>query len=262
MQHRFSRMEILIGTPALEKLAASRVAVFGIGGVGSYAVEALVRAGVGALTLVDYDDVCLTNINRQIHALETTVGSSKVELMAERAKLINPRVNVEPIREFYLPDNAESLFESSFQGAKKVDYVLDAMDTVTAKLDLIQRCRSLGIPVITCMGTGNKLDPGALQVADIAQTAVCPLARVIRRELRKIGICRDVKVVFSTEPPRTPVKTGEDCSTHCVCTNREAISACARRRQIPGSISFVPSAAGLMLAGAAVNDLIAGLLPV
>lgn len=253
--HRFSRMEILIGTPALEKLNKSKVAVFGVGGVGSYTVEALARAGVGRLVLVDYDDVCLTNINRQLHALNNTIGKSKVELMAERARLINPKLEVTAIREFYLPENGERLLPPD------LNYAVDAMDTVTAKLDLIQRCHRTGIPVITCMGAGNKLDPTAFQVADIGETSVCPLAKVMRRELRKAGIPKGVKVVYSTEPPRTPVRLEADCSTHCVCTNKEAIANCARRRQIPGSISFVPSVAGLILAGVVVNDLIADCLP-
>lgn len=255
MQHRFSRMETLIGTMALDKLAQSKVAVFGVGGVGSYTVEALARAGVGHLVLVDYDDVCLTNINRQLHALESTVGQAKVELMAERVKLVNPAIKVTSLREFYLPENGESLVHSD------LSYAVDAMDTVTAKLDLIKRCHGAKIPVVTCMGAGNKLDPTSFQVADISVTSVCPLAKVVRRELRKAGIPKGVKVVYSTEPPRTPIKLAADCSTHCVCTNKEAIANCARRRQIPGSISFVPSVAGLILAGVVVNDLIADSLP-
>lgn len=250
MQHRFSRTELLVGSDGIEKLKHSKVAVFGVGGVGSYAVEGLARAGVGNLVLVDYDDICLTNINRQIHALEHTVGRSKVELMKERVFQINPDCQVRALQEFYTPEEGPALLEDDF------DYIIDAIDNVTGKLDLIKQAKSRDIPIICAMGAGNKLDPTAFQVADISKTSVCPLAKVIRRELRKAGIKKGVKVVYSTEPARTPIDTGVSCRDHCVCSNPDARSSCSLRRQIPGSISFVPSVAGLILAGAVVNDLL------
>lgn len=250
MLHRFSRTELLIGPEGLAKLVKSKVGIFGVGGVGTYAAEALARAGVGHLVLVDYDDVCLTNINRQIHALSSTIGKSKVELMAERVKEINPKIIVEPLREFYLPDNEKEIVDQSF------DYVIDAMDTVSAKLHLIKHCFALGVPVVSAMGAGNKLDPTQLRVDDISKTAICPLAKVVRRELRKMGIKKGLKVVYSTETPKTPLKLEADCRTDCVCTNHDAKGNCAKRRQIPGSISFVPSTSGLFLASVVVRDLV------
>lgn len=233
MEHRFIRTELLIGAVGLNKLAQARVAVFGVGGVGSYVVEALVRAGVGSLVLVDHDQVSVSNINRQLPALDTTVGQAKVSLLAERARLINPKVEVLALQEFYTPEKGDYLL------TKELSYVVDAIDNVTGKLDLIKRCKERGIPIISSMGAGNKLDPAAFKVADIGQTSVDPLAKVIRRELRKSGITAGVKVVFSTEPPVTP-----------------KIMADPVRRQVPGSISFVPGAAGLIMAGAVVRDLI------
>jgi len=250
MLHRFSRTELLIGSTGLAKLADSRVAVFGIGGVGSYTVEALARSGVGHLVLVDYDDICLTNINRQIHALQNTVGRSKVELMKERVMLINPQAEVEVIPEFYTPEKSTELIRED------IDYIVDAIDNVTGKLDLIKNSHSRGIPIVSAMGAGNKLDPAAFEVEDISNTSVDPLARVVRRELKKAGIARGIKVVYSKEQPMVPLESVNDCKRHCVCSNEDAISNCAMRRQIPGSIAFVPPVMGMILAGVVVRDLL------
>jgi tRNA A37 threonylcarbamoyladenosine dehydratase len=245
----FSRTEMLLGSAAMEKLAASRVAVFGIGGVGSFTVEALARAGVGNLTLIDDDLVCLTNINRQLHATTRTIGRPKVEIMRDRVLEINPRAKVTIIQKFYLPENAEKFFD------EKIDYVVDAIDTVTAKIDLIVRAQAKGIPVISCMGAGNKLDPTRFEVADIFKSTMCPLAKVMRYELRARGV-KALKVVYSKEKPLTPQdETDTGCRAHCVCPSGSK-RTCTIRRQIPGSVSFVPSVAGLILGGEVVKDLI------
>ncbi|MHB8171548.1 MAG: tRNA threonylcarbamoyladenosine dehydratase [Thermincolia bacterium] len=250
MQHRFSRTELLIGSEGLAKLEHSKVAVFGIGGVGSFTVEALARAGVGQLVLVDYDDVCLTNINRQLHALTSTMGKDKVQLMQERVLQINPKAKVTAIREFYTPEKGDEMV------TQDLSYIVDAIDNVTGKLDLVKKAMGMGIPIVSAMGAGNKLDPTAFKVDDLSKTSVCPLAKVMRRELRKAGIKKGVNVVYSTEPPLTPKETASSCRDHCVCTNKDAISNCALRRQIPGSISFVPPVMGMILAGVVVNDLL------
>jgi tRNA A37 threonylcarbamoyladenosine dehydratase len=253
---RFSRTELLLGRKALERLAAARVALFGLGGVGSYACEALARAGVGHLLLVDFDDICVTNVNRQLHALNGTVGQAKVEVMAERVRKINPRAEVVARREFYSAEKGDELLPP------ELDYVVDAIDHVTAKLDLIQRSLAKGLRLVSCLGAGNRLDPTKFLVSDISQTHTDPLARVIRQELRRRGIRRGVKVVFSTELPRPTVETEWDCRTDCVCPNKdEGAWKCTMRRAIPGSISFVPAAAGLVLASVVVNDLVGELLP-
>ncbi|AQS60495.1 tRNA cyclic N6-threonylcarbamoyladenosine(37) synthase TcdA [Desulforamulus ferrireducens] len=227
---------MLIGEEGLAKLRAAKVIVFGVGGVGSYTVEALARAGIGELTLVDFDTVDITNINRQLHALDNTVGQYKVDLMAARIKNINPEARVNPIRAFYSPQNGDELLNTDYS------YVVDAIDNVTGKLDIIKRCYFQGIPIISSMGAGNKLDPAAFRVADISETSVDPLARVIRRELRKASIEKGVKVVFSLEPPITP---------------RKQMPKVEEGKSLaPGSISFVPAAAGLVLAGAVVRDLL------
>jgi tRNA A37 threonylcarbamoyladenosine dehydratase len=245
----FSRTELLIGSVALEKLAASHVMVFGIGGVGSFVVEGLVRAGVGKLTLVDDDQICPTNINRQLHATSRTIGRPKVEVMRERVLEINPMATVTGIAKFYLPENAEEFF------ATPCDYIVDAIDTVTAKIDLIVRAQNRRIAVISCMGAGNKMDPTRFEVADIFSTSVCPLAKVMRYELRARGV-KSLKVVYSKEKPLAPQRaTNEDCRTQCLCPPESARPEPVRR-QIPGSISFVPSVAGLILAGEVVRDLI------
>ena len=248
MLNQFSRTELLIGKEALERLSKAHVAVFGIGGVGGYVVEALVRSGIGAFDLIDDDKVCLTNLNRQIIATRDTIGRYKVEVMRERILSINSDAEVTTHRCFYLPENARDFDFSSY------DYVVDAVDTVTAKLEIVMRAKESNIPVISCMGVGNKLNPTQLEIADIYKTSVCPLAKVMRRELRKRGVDK-LKVLYSKEEPITPLDDSEDtCREHCVCppgTTRK----CTQRRAIPGSISFVPSAAGLIIASEVVKDL-------
>jgi len=250
MLHRFSRTELIIGPEGLDSLQKSKVAVFGVGGVGSFTVEALVRSGVGNMVLIDYDDVCLTNINRQIHALTSTVGQSKVDLMKQRVLEINPEAKVKAVREFYSPENAELLIDSD------LDYIVDAIDNVTGKIDLIKKAVFKDIRIVTAMGAGNKVDPTAFEVADISETSVCPLARAVRRELKKDGIINGIKVVYSKEQPITPRIQEVDCKSHCICSNKEAAVSCKLRRQIPGSISFVPPVMGMILASVVVRDIV------
>ncbi len=246
--HSFSRTELLIGTKGLENLKNSKIAVFGIGGVGTFTVEALARSGVGKFVLVDDDDICLTNINRQIHALRSTVGKSKVETMKARILDINPKAEVTTYQELYNSESAERLLANDY------DYVVDAIDMVSAKLDLIERCKNRGIPIISCMGAGNKLDPTRLEVTDIYKTSVCPLAKVMRKELRKRGV-KDLKVVYSKEEPITPLEIeSSSCKTNCICPNKDR--TCTVKHQIPGSVSFVPSVAGLIIASQIVKELI------
>jgi tRNA A37 threonylcarbamoyladenosine dehydratase len=222
--------------------------VFGIGGVGGYTVEALVRSGVGAFDLIDDDKVCLTNLNRQIIATRKTVGKYKAEVMRERISDINPDADVRIYKTFFLPENQD---EFPFE---EYDYVVDAVDTVTAKIALIMKCEEMGIPIISSMGAGNKLDPSAFRVADIYDTKVCPLARVMRRELKKRGIKR-LKVVYSEEKPIRPIEDmAISCRAHCICPPG-AQHKCTERRDIPGSTAFVPSVAGLIIAGEIVKDL-------
>lgn len=239
MLSEFSRTGLLLGQPAMQRLAAAHVAVFGIGGVGSFAAEALARAGVGALTLIDNDVVSLTNRNRQLIALCSTTGRLKAQVMAERVRDINPACRITPLPLFFTPDCGFDL--SGFT------YVVDAIDTVTAKLALVEQCTALGVPVISCMGTGNKLDPTRFEVADIYQTSVCPLARVMRQELKKRRIKR-LKVVYSREEPiKIPSEHYADC--------RDDKKGTAGR-PVPASISFVPPVAGMILAGEVVKDII------
>lgn len=247
--NEFSRTELLLGAQAMETLKQARVAVFGIGGVGSYAVEALARSGVGALDLIDDDLVCLTNINRQMIALRSTVGKPKVEVAAARIADINPACTVRTYRTFYTPETAD-MFDFS-----QYDYIIDAIDTVTGKIELVTRAQAAGTPILSCMGAGNKLDPTAFEVADVYSTSVCPLARVMRRELKKRGI-RALKVVYSKEEALTPLVSEENsCAGHCICP-KDAQRTCTVRRQIPGSTAFVPSVAGLIAAGEVVKDLV------
>ncbi len=249
MLHKFSRLELLVGAPALAKLANSRVAVFGIGGVGSFAAEALARSGIGKLVLIDDDCICLTNINRQLPATTKTVGQPKVEVMKQRIMDINPEIEVKVFREFYRPDTAEKLLADDY------DYIVDAVDTVTAKIDLVVQAKRRNIPIISCMGAGNKLDPTRLEVADLYDTAVCPLAKVMRQELRKREV-KALKVVYSKEPPIVPRETDNtSCAAGCICP-KDSSRNCLSRRQIPGSTAFVPSVAGLIMAGEVVKDLI------
>lgn len=248
MLNEFSRTELLLGKEAMERMQKASVAVFGIGGVGSFCVEALARSGIGSFILIDDDKVCLTNINRQLIATRKTVGKHKVEVMKDRIQEINPRAKVEIHQTFYTEDNADKF---DFSGCS---YIVDAIDTVSAKLTLIQRAKAAGVPVISCMGAGNKLDPTRFEVADIYETSVCPLAKVMRHELRKRNI-KSLKVVYSREVPITPMDDeANSCKHNCICppdTKRK----CTVRRQVPGSISFVPSVAGLILAGEVIKDL-------
>ena len=248
MLNQFSRTQLLLGESAMQELANKRVAVFGIGGVGGYACEALVRSGIGAYDLIDDDKVCLTNLNRQIIATRKTVGKYKTEVMKERMLEINPNVDVRIHNCFFLPENAD---EFPFD---EYDYIIDAVDTVTAKISIIMKANELGIPVISSMGAGNKLDPTAFRVADIYKTRVCPLAKVMRRELKKRGI-KKLKVVYSQEKPIRPIEDMSiSCRSHCICPPGAA-HKCTERRDIPGSTAFVPSVVGLIIAGEVIKDL-------
>lgn len=249
MLNQFSRTELLIKSEGIEKLKNSKIAVFGIGGVGSFVVEGLVRAGVGNFVLIDDDKICLTNLNRQIIATRKTIGKYKVDVAKERILEINPDAKVETYQEFYMPDSKTNIIN------KEIDYVIDCVDTVTAKIEIIEQCKKLNIPVISSMGTGNKLDPSKFEITDIFKTSICPLAKVMRKELKKRNI-DNLKVIYSKEEP---IKIGDNsnssCKTNCICppgTKRK----CTIRNQVPGSISFVPSVAGLMIAGEVVRDII------
>ena len=248
IMNQFSRTELLFGPQAMDRLARARVAVFGVGGVGGYVCEALGRSGVGAIDIFDDDRVCLTNINRQIIAARSTVGQLKVDVMAQRLRDINPAIEVGAYQMFYLPETAEQVDFSRY------DYVVDAIDTVTAKLDLIVRCKAANVPVISAMGAGNKLDPTRLRVADIYETSICPLARIMRKELKRRGV-DSLKVVYSTEPAIRPADDPSlSCRYHCVCppgTTRK----CTARRDIPGSNAFVPPVMGLLIAREIVMEI-------
>ena len=249
MLNQFSRTELLLGKEAMEKLNNSKVAIFGIGGVGGYTAEALVRSGVGTLDLIDDDKVCLTNINRQIFATRKTVGKYKVDVAEERLHDINPDVIINTHKTFYMPDTAEQFDFSQY------DYIVDAIDTVTGKITLVVNADKSGTPIISSMGAGNKLDASAFEVADIYSTSVCPLARVMRTELRKRKI-KSLKVVYSKEKPITPVDDmAISCKQHCICPPGTA-RKCTQRRQVPGSTAFVPSVVGLIIAGEVVKELI------
>lgn len=239
---RFQRTELLLGEEAIKRLKNSRVAVFGVGGVGGYVCEALVRSGVGSFELIDNDKVCLSNLNRQIIATTKTIGQDKVSVMRERMLEINPKVQVSVRRCFFLPENADDFDFSQY------DYIVDAVDTVSAKLELAVRAEKYHIPIISSMGTGNKLDPTAFVVTDIYKTHMCPLAKVMRRELKKRGI-RKLKVVYSNEEPIKPAKP---------CLNLDAGQQefkAEKRRATPGSVAFVPSVAGLIIAGEVIKDI-------
>ncbi len=250
MLNQFSRTQLLLGQPAMKTLAESRVAVFGVGGVGGYVCEALVRSGVGAFDLIDDDKVCLTNLNRQIIATRKTVGKYKADVMKERMLEINPDVDVTVHKCFFLPENAH---EFPFE---EYDYIVDAVDTVTAKIELVMKAKEVGVPIISSMGAGNKLDASAFRVADIYKTRMCPLAKVMRRELKKRGV-KKLKVVYSEEKPTRPLEDMSiSCRTHCICPPG-AKHKCTERRDIPGSVAFVPSVVGLIIAGEIVKDLTA-----
>ncbi|MBR6126280.1 tRNA threonylcarbamoyladenosine dehydratase [bacterium] len=235
MLNQFSRTELIIGTEGLTKLSKARIAVFGIGGVGGYVVEALVRSGLGSIDLIDNDKVTLTNLNRQIIATHKTIGMDKVDAAEERIKEINPDTKITKHKLFFSPETADKIDFS------KYDYIIDAIDTVVGKLEIIERAKKAGVPVISSMGAGNKMHPEMFEIADISKTSVCPLAKVIRQELKKRGI-KKVKVVYSKEIPVKPHESEEQMEG---------------KRQIPGSNAFVPSAAGLIIAGEVIRDLIA-----
>lgn len=249
MLNQFSRTELLIGKENMERLKNARVAVFGIGGVGGYTVEALVRSGVGTLDLIDDDKVCLTNINRQIIATRKTVGQYKVDVAKERILEINPDATVHTYKTFYMPDTADQFDFSQY------DYIVDAIDTVTGKIQLVLAAREAGTPIISSMGAGNKMDPTAFEVADIYETSICPLAKVMRRELKKRGVDH-LKVVYSKEKALTPIDDmAISCKTNCICPPDTA-RKCTQRRQVPGSNAFVPSVVGLIIGGEVIKDLI------
>ncbi|MCR5556971.1 MAG: tRNA threonylcarbamoyladenosine dehydratase [Butyrivibrio sp.] len=236
MLNEFSRTQLLYGKDAMEKLSRSRVAVFGVGGVGGYVVEALARSGIGALDIIDNDKVAITNINRQIIATHKTVGQYKVDVAKERINDISPSCRVTTYKTFYLPETQDQFDFSQY------DYVVDAIDTVTGKLTIIENAKKLNVPVISSMGAGNKTNPAAFEVADIYDTSICPLAKVMRRECKKRGI-DSLKVVYSKEPPIKPLEVAEETS---------------EKRSIPGSTAFVPSVVGLIIAGEVINDLCKG----
>lgn len=245
MLNQFSRTQLLIGEKGMDRLYNSRVAVFGIGGVGGYAVEALVRSGVGTIDIFDDDKVSITNLNRQIIATRDTIGKYKVDVMKERALSINPDITVNAYKCFYMPDNAD---EYDFS---KYSYVIDAVDTVTAKLEIVMRANNAGVPVLSCMGAGNKIDAAQFEVADIYETSMCPLARTMRRELKKRGI-EKLKVVYSKEIPICPMGDMEDIEAE-VALGAERKGT--PKRTVPGSTAFVPAVAGLIAAGEVIKDL-------
>lgn len=241
MLNQFSRTELLLGKEAMDKLSKSRVAVFGIGGVGGYTVEALVRSGIGTIDIIDDDKVCLTNINRQIYATRKTVGKYKVDVAAERIHDINPDAAVNAHKVFFAPETADQFDFSEY------DYIVDAIDTVTGKIELVVKANAIGTPIISSMGAGNKLDPTAFEVSDIFKTSVCPLAKVMRYELKRRGI-KKLKVVYSKEPPIKPIDNSGQ--------NSIVAGEASHRRQVPGSTAFVPSVVGLIIAGEVIKDLI------
>ena len=248
MLNQFSRTELLLGKESMERLANARVAVFGVGGVGGYTVEALVRSGVGTIDLIDDDKVCLTNLNRQVIATRKTVGQYKADVMKKRILEINPNAVVHVHKCFFLPENSDEFDFSQYS------YVVDAVDTVTAKIALVLKAQEAGVPVISSMGAGNKLNPADFEVADIYKTSVCPLAKVMRRELKKRGV-KHLKVVYSKEKPITPIEDMSiSCRSNCICPPGAA-HKCTERRAIPGSIAFVPSVVGLIIAGEVIKDL-------
>lgn len=249
MQNQFSRTQLLMGKAAIDTLTGSRVAVFGVGGVGGYVVEVLARSGVGELDIFDDDRVCLTNVNRQVIATLSSVGKYKVDVCEERVHDINKRCIVHKYQMFYVPQNADEIDLSHF------DYVVDCIDTVSAKLELIRRCHELHIPVISCMGAANKMDATAFRVTDINKTKMDPLAKVIRKKLRKLNI-HCLKVVYSEEEPLRPIDDPNiSCRFHCICPNKD-MRKCTDRRDIPASNAFVPAAAGLICGGEVVKDLV------
>ena len=249
MLNQFSRTRLIFGIEAMEKLSQSRVAIFGVGGVGGYTIEALARSGVGAIDLIDDDRICLTNLNRQLFATRDTVGQHKVDVAEKRIRSINPDCKVITHKTFYMPDTKD-LFDFT-----EYDYIVDTIDTVKGKLELVMNSKASETPIISSMGAGNKVNAAAFEVADIYETSVCPLARVMRYECRKRGI-DSLKVVYSKEKPIRPLEDMSiSCRKHCICPPGTA-RKCTQRRDIPGSTAFVPSAAGLIIAGEVIKDLI------
>lgn len=248
MLNQFSRIELLLGKEVMQKLEHARVAVFGVGGVGGFAAEALIRSGIGVIDLIDDDKICLTNLNRQIIATRKTVGQYKADVMKERILEINPNAVVNVHKCFFLPETKDEFDFTQYS------YVIDAVDTVTAKIQLVLEAKDAGVPIISSMGAGNKLDPTGFQVADIYEMSVCPLAKVMRRELKKRNIDH-LKVVYSKEKPIRPIEDMSiSCRTHCICPPG-AKHKCTERRDIPGSTAFVPSVVGLIIAGEVIRDL-------
>lgn len=249
MLNQFSRTQLIFGIEAMEKLSQSRVAIFGVGGVGGYTIEALARSGVGAIDLIDDDRICLTNLNRQLLATRDTVGQYKVDVAEKRIHSINPDCKVITHKTFYMPET-KHMFDFT-----EYDYIVDAIDTVKGKLELVMNAKAAGTPIISSMGAGNKVNAAAFEVADIYETSVCPLARVMCYECRKRGI-KSLKVVYSKEKPIRPLEDMSiSCRKHCICPPGTA-RKCTQRRDIPGSTAFVPSAAGLIIAGEVIKDLI------
>ena len=248
MLNQFSRSQLLLGESNMKKLSEARVAIFGIGGVGGYVAEALARTGVGSFVLIDDDKVCLTNINRQIIATRKTMGQYKTDVMRDRILDINPDAEIEVRKCFFLPETAHEFDFTQYS------YVVDAVDTVTAKLEIIMQATQNNVPVISCMGAGNKLDPTQFQVTDLYKTTMCPLAKVMRRECKKRGV-QKLKVVYSPEKPTRPIEDMSiSCRANCICPPG-AEHKCTERRDIPGSVAFVPSVAGLIAAGEVIKDL-------
>ncbi len=250
--HRFSRTELLVGKAGLDRLKGAHVALFGLGGVGSYAAEALCRSGIGTITIVDFDDICLTNLNRQLHATTDTVGLAKSDVMARRMRSINPDAEIRPFKAFYNADSSpELLLDNGY------DYVLDAIDHITAKLHLLATCRELGIPVIASMGAAGKLDPTKITVADISETHSCRMARAVRKLLKKRGVVSGIKTVYSTEEARIDEAHQGGCGSNCICPNKDDQQfSCEHRRVILGSSAHIPAIFGLTMAGVVVNDLL------
>lgn len=248
--HAFQRTELLVGTPAWERLRAARMMVVGLGGVGGYAAEALVRAGVGHLTLVDFDQVCITNLNRQLCATRRTVGAAKVGVMLERCRSINPKATIVPEQTFFAEDNAERLLSPGY------DAVIDAIDNVTAKIALLEACVARGIPVVSSMGAGGRTDPTRIRVTDLSATAKDPLARVVRKELRARGIHSGIEAVWTDEEPNELDQAVQD-AFHCICPNGEnEHHSCGHRNVVQGTVPWIPAMFGLMAAGTAVNRLL------
>jgi tRNA threonylcarbamoyladenosine dehydratase len=247
---RFNRLHLLFGDKSMEKLSNASVAIFGIGGVGSYAAEALVRAGVGKLTLIDFDEICITNTNRQIHALKGNIGKAKVEVMAKRCRDINPDATIIALNRFYEESTSQELLGDGY------DYILDCIDHITNKLLLIQKCKELGFPIISAMGAANKIDPTKITVEDLSKTSKCRLAKIVRKLLRKRGIETGIKVVYSTEEFRPLNNKSNPCADNCVCPNKDDQKwSCDDRKVILGSSSYIPPIFGMMMAGEVIRTL-------